>query len=69
MPFIDKFAADNAVLTAQINTLIAACVVVVADTAAGATQPHVDALATAYGAIAATRARVIRQNDAPISGA
>jgi hypothetical protein len=65
MPGIDRLQADTAVLTAQINTLIAAAAVVVADTAAGATQPHVDALATAYAAIAATRARMIRLSDQP----
>jgi hypothetical protein len=65
MPFTDRLQADTAVLTAQINTLIAAAVVVVADTAAAASQPHIDALATAYGAIAATRARMIRLTDQP----
>lgn len=65
MPFIDRLQADTAVLTAQVNTLITAANVCVADTAAGATQPHVDALAAAVLAIGFTRARMVRLNDQP----
>jgi MinD superfamily P-loop ATPase len=65
MALADRLAADTAVLTANLNTLIAAASVVVVDTAAGATQPHVDALATAMATIAATRARIVRITDQP----
>jgi hypothetical protein len=65
MPLSDRLAADTAVLTANINAMITAANVVVADTAAGASQPHIDTLAATVLAIAATRSRIVRMTDAP----
>jgi hypothetical protein len=65
MPETDRLQADTDVLTAQVNALIAAAAVVVADTAAGASQPHIDTLAATLTALSATRARMTRLSDQP----
>lgn len=63
MPGIDRLAADTANLTTQINALITAAAVVVADGAAGTSQPHLDTLSAAMLAIGVTRARMIRLSE------
>jgi len=60
MPLTDRLAADTAVLTTQIDAMIAAAAVVVADGTAGTSQPHLDTLAATMAAIGVTRARMIR---------
>lgn len=57
--------ADLDLLDAQLTTLVAAALVVVAATAASVTQGQVDSLNTAMLAIGATRARIIRARNTP----
>jgi len=61
----DRVSADTALLTTQVNAVITAAAVVVADGVAGVSQPHLDTLSAAIIAIGATRARIIRLNDTP----
>lgn len=65
MALSDKLAADTTVLTANVNAMIAAAVVVVADGVAGVSQPHLDTLSATIAPIAATRARMTRLSEAP----
>jgi len=65
MPFVDKLAADTAVLTTQVTALVAAAQVVVTDGTGGVSQPHLDTLSAALLAIGVTRARMTRLSDAP----
>lgn len=57
--------ADTALLTTQVNALITAAAVVVADGTAGTSQPHLDTLSAAMIAIGVTRARMIRLSEQP----
>jgi hypothetical protein len=65
MPFIDKLAADTPVLLANVNALLAAAAVVVADGTGGVSQPHLDTLNATIAAVFVTRARMSRVSDQP----
>lgn len=60
---VDRYAADTAVLTANVNALLVAAAVVVADGTAGTSQPHLDTLAATLTALGATRARMVRMSN------